>query len=556
MLLSLIVTDLCDRAGIGAALIDVTELTDDVLGYQIPRQMPARTALETLMTAYNFDAVERDWKLYFRKRGSASVAAIAANELRVHRSGDQVPDKTIETRTQDLEIPTHFTLSYESKVRDYEIASQNAVRVDKATFLPKAAAIGLVMTDSHAKQQAEILLKQMWVNRHRYGFSTTNKYIKLAPGDVITVSGKIMRVIEMADRDGIIDFVCESEEGGVYTNSAVADDLTAGAIDLTAAAYIPLFVAMDIPAINEDFGNAGLTFAMYGNASYTGGGLQRSIDGTVYTDVWYFNSPSAVVGTCSTTLGSGIFGIIDYTNSITVDCAASLGTLASATDAQLWSGANLIAVGSTATGWELMQFKTATLVSGNNYTLTGLLRGQYATQRFMTTHAASETLVLLTDLTGTMHTGVDFIAAAIESIGIGYLYRAKNPSQAVGDGTAFVTGKRTLDPYPVQIVNASRAADNEIALSWYRGDRYEFITPDMPSTGDIAMEEVTQSYSVDVIHSGTSAVLRTIASTAPAITYTAAQQSSDSYPAAHPIIFDIYQVSAVTGRGIVTRASV
>ena len=142
MLLPDIVTDLCDRAGIGSSLIDVTELTDDVIGYQIPRQMPARTALETLMTAYNFDAVERDWQLYFRKRGSTSVASIASNELRVHRSGDQMPDKTIETRTQDLEIPTHFTLSYESKVRDYEIASQNAVRVDKATYLAQVGGAG------------------------------------------------------------------------------------------------------------------------------------------------------------------------------------------------------------------------------------------------------------------------------------------------------------------------------------------------------------------------------------------------------------------------------
>jgi hypothetical protein len=312
---------------------------------------------------------------------------------------------------------------------------------------------------------------------------------------------------------------------------------------------------MDIPAINEDFGSAGLTFAMYGNASYTGGALQRSIDGVVYADVWYFNAPSAVVGTCSTTLGTGIFGIIDYSNSITVNLTASLGTLASATDAQLWAGANLIAVGSTATGWELMQFKTAALVSGNTYTLTGLLRGQYATQRFMATHAASETLVLLTALTGVMHTGVDFVSAATEAVGVSYLYRAKNPSQAVGTSTALVTGKRTLDPYPVQVVNASRAADNEIALSWYRGDRYEFITPDL-STSDIPMNEVAQSYSVDVIHSGSSAVLRTIASTAPNITYTAAQQSTDGYPATHPIIFDIYQISAITGRGIVTRASV
>ena len=443
MLLSLIVTDLCDRAGIGSSLIDVTELsTDDVIGYQIPRQMPARTALETLMTAYNFDAVERDWQLYFRKRGSTSVAAIDSAELRVHRSGDAIPDKTVETRTQDLEIPTHFTLSYESKIRDYEIASQNAVRVDKATYLPKSAALGLVVTDSHAKQQAEILLKQMWVNRHRYGFSTTNKYIKLAPGDVITVAGKIMRVIEMADRDGIIDFVCESEEGGVYTNSAVADDLTIGATDLTDAAYIPSFIGMDIPPLDPDAPSVGLTFAMYGIAGYSGGTIEVSYDGgATYSEVVYFNSTSAKVGTCTDTLDDFTGVGLDAVSTVTVDLSVSASTLASTLQTAI--------IGSVANGWEILQFETAALVSGNTYTLSNFYRGLYGTENEIAGHGSGEMFILVT-----LENGVDFFSANPSEVGNTYLFRAKNNSGATGASTSYTIGNKMAD-FVLTILNGT-----------------------------------------------------------------------------------------------------
>ena len=94
-----------------------------------------------------------------------------------------------------------------------------------------------------------------------------------------------------------------------------------------------------------------------------------------------------------------------------------------------------------------------------------------------------------------------------------------------------------------------------MVISWARGDRYEFLDPDFPDGGDIDMNEVTEAYEVDVIHSGTGAVLRTLTSTTPTVTYTAAQQSTDSYPAG-AVTFDIYQMSTVVGRGTVKRVSV
>lgn len=553
MLLSAIVTDICSRAGITSSLIDVTALTDDVIGFQIPRQMPARTALETLMVAYNFEATEVDWLLKFVKRGGASVATLAVTDLRAHPVDSTPPDRAVEVRIQDLDLPTHFTLSYESMVRDYEIASQNAVRVDKSVFLQKSTALGLVMSDTHAKQQAEILLKMMWASRHKFTFSTTRKFLKLAPGDPITVAGKGMRVTEMNHRFGVLDFVCDSEGDGVYTSGALADDLTIGATDLTQAAYIPLFLAMDIPALSEDFGNAGLTFAMYGvSGSYTGGTIQRSTDGGVtWSDVWFFPATSAKVGVCTDTLADGTQGILDNSVEVTVNLAISSGTLANATDGELAAGANLVAIGSIATGWEILQYKTATLVSGNTYTLSGLWRGLYGTARFMPTHGAAESFVFLSGLTGVGY-GVDFISAQTAAIGVSYLYRAKNASDAVGAATALTTGGMTLECYPAIEANIEYDSGTlDCILTWKRGDRYGFIDPDYPDglPASYEMSELAEAYEVDVIDLGDNSVIRAFTATTPTITYTAAQQITDGIPSG-PITFNIYQMSGIVGRGI------
>ena len=414
------------------------------------------------------------------------------------------------------------------------------------------------MDDSHAKQVAEIVLKQLWVNRHRYAFSTTYKFLKLAPGDVITVSGKQMRIVEMADRDGVIDFVCEAEEGGVYTNSAVADDLTINAIDLTESTSIPSFIAMDIPPINEDFGNAGLTFAMYSAGGYSGGTIQRSLDGSVYTDVAYFSTVCAVVGNVSNALTSVTAGnIIDYTTSITLDLSTSQGSVATVGSSLLWNDANLAAVGTSANGYEIIQFLTATTTGAYTYTLTGLLRGLRGTEHLKGSHTTADKFVLLTDTSGDMRGGIDFAGGVITDVAVNYLFRSVNPDGLASDPVTIPIGKKTLDPFAPQIAYGSRNSSNDVEVGWYRGDRYEFTQVDMPDSSDIEMNEVSLNYTVNVVHPVSSAVVRTVDTTASTWTYTAAMQTSDSYPQVHPIVFDLFQRSTVTSTtGPALRASI
>jgi hypothetical protein len=107
-----------------------------------------------------------------------------------------------------------------------------------------------------------------------------------------------------------------------------------------------------------------------------------------------------------------------------------------------------LAAGATGGGrirhsWELIQFKTATLVSGNIYTLTGLLRGLRGTARFMGAHVFGESFVKLNNLAGIQNVGVDTAAVGLE-----YLYRVLNPDGISGAIIPFKTQGVGLKPLP------------------------------------------------------------------------------------------------------------
>ena len=156
--------------GLTAADLDVIELTDEVHGFGIARQISARGALEMLAAAYAFDAVESDHQLKFKKRGRAPSRVIPEQDL--------VPVNTereafIETRAQEVDLPAKFTVVYQELERDADIGTQYAKRVagptsamhsqNEATFdLP------LMLTAAEAKRIALRQLHSAWLERTGY----------------------------------------------------------------------------------------------------------------------------------------------------------------------------------------------------------------------------------------------------------------------------------------------------------------------------------------------------------------------------------------------------
>jgi hypothetical protein len=288
-------------------------------------------------------------------------------------------------------------------------------------------------------------------------------------------------------------------------------------------------IFFDVPALAVAHGQAGFYAAAYGPASmFRGGTLQRSTNGGVSYGEYaaFFGLTPAKVGQCTTILGTGQTGIWDYSASVTVDMAKSGATLASATDAELANGANLVAIGSRTAGFEVLQFRTATLSSGR-YVLTGLLRGLYGTDGKMAGHAANDDFIFLTGLPGIQH-----VPIALHLTGVSYLYRptGQGPALRPGPSTAWAATRLPLWPPPASAARCGRKSNGDCLIEWSRGDRYEFSFPDLPDNRTAPMSETSESYEVDILDPYTLAVLRTVTSTTPAITYTQAQQTTDGYP--------------------------
>jgi hypothetical protein len=77
------------------------------------------------------------------------------------------------------------------------------------------------------------------------------------------------------------------------------------------------------------------------------------------------------------------------------------------------------------------------------------------------------------------------------------------------------------------------------------------------TNGYVPLGEAAESYQVDVFADNTYAVVkRTLTATSPSVTYTTAQQISDFGSAQSTFYLDVYQVSAVVGRGYKLRGTV
>jgi hypothetical protein len=185
-----VVTALCERVGLAAGDLDVSELADEVHGFGIARQISVRGALEMLAAAYLFDAVESDHQLKFKKRGRAPSRVIAEKDL-VPVNAER--EAFIETRAQEVDLPLRFTVVYQDLERDADLGTQSAKRVagpssamhsrNEATFdLP------LTLTAAEAKSIALRQLHSAWLERTGYEWRLPWTHVDLEPADVVQIA--------------------------------------------------------------------------------------------------------------------------------------------------------------------------------------------------------------------------------------------------------------------------------------------------------------------------------------------------------------------------------
>ncbi len=542
----------CSLAGLEPARVNASALAPIPIDGMFVRRVGAtRGVLQALEPAYFFDTVEAanagstSMQLKAVRRGGASIVTITDDDLGASVSGQPDEDLVKPERADEASLPGEAFVNYIDRASDYQMSSQQDRRSAVATEQPATLEMPVVLTPDQARQIASVWIYNAWAGRTMRTVRLSRKYSYIEPTDVFTVSTDIadftLRALSVKTNDGFIEIEAVDEDAALYTQNAEGAPVEQGS-EIVISTPSKL-VLMDIPMLRESDDDPGFYVAAAGYAStgWPGAVVMRSIDGGVtYTTSAIFTTPT-VMGNVSAALGNftGPMGY-DSTNSITVTLFGD-DTLQSCTDAELLAGANAFALGSPTTGYELGQFKTATLVSGRTWTVKQLLRGRRGSEHEMAGHGTFETFVLL-EASKLRRIGISDPAIGVENhykaVTIGQL--ASNAATVTLTNTA-----ASLKPYsPVDAESTGFGGD--ITITWTRRGR---IYNGWRDGIDLPLGEATESYSIDIYSGAT--LKRTLTSTTPTVIYTSAQQTTDfgAPIAAGVATAYIYQISVIVGRG-------
>lgn len=490
--LAVIVRDICRRAGLRDDQIDVTALTDLVLGFQIGRQTSARADLEPLRQAFWFDAVESGEVIRFVKRGGAPVAHLTFDDL---GAGEEQSTEPIEpTRMQETDLPAAVAVAYSAVTADYQTGTQTARRMATVSQQQTGVELPVVLTDQHAANVADVLMYDAWTSRTERVASVLRGWADLEPTDVITVDdGEFvysLRIIDKEEDGPVIKLTMRDEDAAAYEPEAHAVPTPGGGSEVTFVGPTNLMM-LDIPLLRQEDDRYGIyaTARPYAGA-WPGARAYRSNDaGASYVEVDTL-ARQGVIGYARTALADFDGGnVVDEINTVLVRIYG--GELSSITYAELLNNGNAAVLGD-----EIIQYRTATLVEEGTYRLSGLLRGRLGTEYAMGAHALTERFAVLSS--ASLYRFTDSLALRDSP----QLYKAVTFGQTLAsavavDGTNSGASQKPLSPVHLQV--APRIGGGYSA-AWVRRTRFGGV---WASGTDVPLAEADERYVVTVLDGAT-----------------------------------------------------
>jgi hypothetical protein len=553
--LSSIASALCQRAGLGAADINVAALTDSVRGFVVARPMAARQALEPLATAFSLDAVERDDVLVFRKRADSVVATVAHDDL-VRRGDGPVIE---EQRAQDAELPRAVSVRHIDPERAYEVGTQRwqrplAPTATMASVGETVLDLPIVLTASEAKAVARRVVTAAWRERTRFTFAGSTQHLRLEPTDPVTLvradgaQARARILSAQLGADWTVAIEAAEEATGDYVLPAVADGGAGRAPDALPSPYAVRGFAPNLPLLVDADGlvGTGLRSYLHGGAmrgqTWRRADAYRSADGTVWETAGAVIDPAAWGSVVSTVPVPASYWTWDDATELTVQMQSGAERIEGATDLEVLNGANLAALLADDGRVELIQFGTADPLGDGRFALRRLLRGRRGTED-AGAFATGATFLLLDGsvVRGASPTGALNTIERFRFVGLFASIQTATEVRRLMIG-------RGEQPYAPVHIAGTRNMANDLTVTWVRRTRVGGELVDL--TDAVPLAEETEAYDVDIRNPADTATLRTFAGlTSPTVTYTAAQQTTDGLTPGDPVRVHIYQISALVGRG-------
>jgi len=521
--------------------IDVSALTQTVRGYAV-QGGSIRSSIEPLQTGYRFDVIQSGYRARFIPRGRISEISIPFASLISSESGG-ASEALLEDREMDTQLPVKTTVKYLDADREYSVSNQTFERLTSSAVGKEDVELPLVMTATEAAQSAEILTLLPWLERSTYSFKLPPIYQVLEPTDIITIVAPWASIelrlgkVDYAT-DGTLDCTATPNRASLYTSSAVASEPPPGneTIGLPGPS---IFLPLDIPLISENLQSApSFVGAMVGfSSSWTGATLVQTDDnGQTWKTLQGFSGMSTL-GMCETTLPASASTVIDM-RSLKVRLIA--GELESVSRDQMLAGIHYVAYGADGR-WEIVRFQNADLQADGTYLVSGFVRGEKGTEWTTGLHQVGDYFVLLDDPDNIV------IDLSVDSILAPRIYRGVTLGADVDSAAdvPFTYKGVNLEPLSPVYPKGARSGDGSLTFTVQRRSR---LSSSWWANGmEAPVGESSLSLEADVMSGG--AVKRTLTSSTGAFIYPAADQIADFGAVQPSILFHVYQLSTVTGRG-------
>ena len=532
--LASVVAEICESAGL--TQIDVSALHGVVRGYVDGGDVSARGVLQSLMLAYGFEAVERGGRLVFKMRDGR--IAVRLNEERLAFGATDAALQTM--RAPEAELSGRVRLHYTAADGGYDTRTVEAIFPDERAGETATSALPLALTRAEAQRTVERWLTEARVARDGAQFALPPSLGYLGAGDVValqTGEGERRYRIDRAEQAEAINIEAVRVEPAVYQPSDEAEE------DVRVAAYVPPVpvtpIFLDLPLMTgQEVAHAPHVAAL---ASPWPGSV--AVYSSVEDDGYRLNTTleaAAVVGETLTPLKAARTGLWDRGAPLRIRLVN--GALSGASEARIFSGANLMAIGDgVSDSWELFQFAEAEPVEPGIWEVRRRLRGQLGTDALMPEVWPEGSVVVLMDAAVEQ---IDLLPSArnlARHYRIGSALRGYDDASYTHAVRAFSgVGLRPLSPAHLRAKVAPSGGD----FSWLRRTR---IDGDGWDAEDVPLGESAEQYCVRV-RDDLGAVRREVTVGAPLWHYSAAAQSGDGILGAFSV--EVAQISDRYGEGL------
>lgn len=440
----------------------------------------AAEAMQPLLTRFWFDLYSAD-KLTLVRRGGSVEQTIPFRWTGAGQGERSEPFSGL-VRANDVEVAKKKAITYADLLKDGEADTRTGDRESVGANV-ETLNLNLHMIPSEAQGLADTATWDARVGAHSATVRIGARHgLLLQPGGVVNLvdhKDNIYRVLVPRIVWDRWAWECEVrlDDPNVLQAAGIATDVDRRALTVAEPPEATLYV-LDIPLLRLQDDGPGEYVCITQTGRFRGVDILKSNDDVTYSVVAEVTT-RGTAGSCDSALPAYAGWGWDNSSVLTVTLDDGSGsTLSSATKTAIEANRafNLAAVG-THGRWELVQFATATLLTGTTYELRGILRNLFGTEWANDSHTAADSFVML------HANGMTRVPGAVSDLGQTRYYKAVPRGRSSANVTAesIICEEQALLPYAVADLRNDAGT-----VKWNRRSRIEGVIGNDPPLGEVS----------------------------------------------------------------------